>query len=103
MKGKFGPEGIQGPPARRRPALGDEDAARAIAFARRQRPPAKRFVYELRLCLGWDSLSRQMVYKWEMGQSRVPASVLFAAAEVCSRSVDQLLADSHRPYWTSRG
>lgn len=57
----------------------------------------KRFAYELRISLGWASLSRQMVYKWEVGQSRVPASVLFAAAEVCSLSVDQLLADSRRP------
>jgi transcriptional regulator with XRE-family HTH domain len=80
-----------------RPAVGDENAARAIAFARRQRPPMTRFAYELRICLGWASLSRQMVYKWEMGQSRVPASVLFAAAEVCSISVDRLLADSRRP------
>ena len=95
MKVEDGPTGVQGRGKGRH--AGDEDAARAISFARRQRPPTKRFAYELRICLGWESLSRQMVYKWEIGQSRVPASVLFAAAEVCSLSVDQLLAGSRRP------
>jgi transcriptional regulator with XRE-family HTH domain len=89
--------GERQPSRKGRHAVGDEDAARAIAFARRLRPPMKRFVYELSRSLGWPSLSRQMVYRWEIGQSRVPASVLFAAAEVCRISVDQLLADSRLP------
>ena len=45
----------------------DADLAAAIAYARRLRPPMKRFVFELRRELGWSSLSRQAVYRWERG------------------------------------
>jgi hypothetical protein len=85
-------------PQLRKHAFGqsDQEAALAIAFARHQRPPMKRFVYQLRLRLGWTSLSRQMIYKWENHGARVPASVLLAAASVCGLSVDELLLASRR-------
>jgi hypothetical protein len=69
----------------------EEDVATAIAYARRLRSPIKRFAYELRVDLRLASLSRQMIYKWENEEARVPASVLIAAARLCSLSVDDLL------------
>jgi transcriptional regulator with XRE-family HTH domain len=81
---------------RARHGPGEEETARAIAFARRQRPSIKRFAYELRVNLSLESLSRQMIYKWENQQARVPASVLIAAARICGLSVDDLLIVSQR-------
>src|SRR3979411_2016266 len=69
----------------------EEDVATAIAYARRLRSPIKRFAYELRVDLRLASLSRQMIYKWENEEARVPASVLIAAARLCGLSVDELL------------
>jgi len=69
----------------------DLEAAMAIAVARRLRPPMKVFALEMRTELGWGSLSRQAVYSWERGESRVPASALLAAAKVTCSSVDELL------------
>src|SRR5450759_5585746 len=94
----FGPT-VMGTQMERRiyqPSVRDQEIAGAIGFARRQRPPMKRFAYELRISLSWTSLSRQMVYKWENQESRVPASVLLAAAEVCGLSVEDLLVRSQR-------
>lgn len=79
-----------------KPSGRDQEIAGAIGFARRQHPPMKRFAYELRISLSWTSLSRQMVYKWENQESRVPASVLLAAAEVCGLSVEDLMVRSQR-------
>ena len=74
----------------------DYEIANAIAFARRQRTPMKRFILELSRDLNWNSVSRQMVYKWERQQARVPASVLLAAAALCGLSVDGLLASAQK-------
>ena len=63
----------------------------AIAVARRLRPPMKVFANEIRLELGWYSLSRRAVYAWERGEARVPAAALIAAAHVADKSVDELL------------
>lgn len=63
----------------------------AMEVARRLRPPMKVFANEIRLELGWYSLSRRAVYAWERGESRVPAAVLIAAAHAADKSVDQLL------------
>lgn len=68
----------------------------AIAIARRLRPPMKVFAWEMRLELGWDSLSRRAVYSWERGESRVPATALLAAAKVSQRTVEQLLEQARR-------
>lgn len=63
----------------------------AIAIARRMRPPMKVFANEVRLEMGWTSLSRQAVYAWERGEARVPAAALLAAANVADRTIDELL------------
>lgn len=70
----------------------DGRVAMAIAIARRLRPPMKVFAHELRLEMGWTSLSRRAVYAWERGEARVPAAALLAAANVADRSIDQLLS-----------
>jgi hypothetical protein len=70
----------------------DDQVAMAIAIARRLRPPMKVFANELRLEMGWSSLSRRAVYAWERGEARVPAAALLAAAMVSETSVDELLA-----------
>ena len=69
----------------------DRQVAMAMEVARRLRPPMKVFANEIRLELGWHSLSRRAVYAWERGESRVPAAVLIAAAHAADKSVDQLL------------
>jgi hypothetical protein len=80
----------------RAPAPLDRDIAVAIGIARRLRPPMKVFAYEVRRELGWSSLSRQAVYAWERGESRVPAAALVAAARVSDQSIDELLASARR-------
>jgi transcriptional regulator with XRE-family HTH domain len=69
----------------------DRQVAMAIGVARRLRPPMKVFAAEVRLELGWFSLSRRAVYAWERGEARVPATALIAAAHVADKSVDELL------------
>ncbi|MEP6753687.1 MAG: hypothetical protein ABI959_13160 [Candidatus Dormiibacterota bacterium] len=69
----------------------DRRVAMAMEVARRLRPPMKVFANEIRLELGWYSLSRRAVYAWERGESRVPAAVLIAAAHAADKSIDQLL------------
>ena len=69
----------------------DRQVAMAMEVARRLRPPMKVFANEIRLELGWYSLSRRAIYAWERGESRVPAAVLLAVAHAAEKSVDQLL------------
>jgi transcriptional regulator with XRE-family HTH domain len=69
----------------------DRQVAMAIGVARRLRPPMKVFAAEVRVELGWYSLSRRAVYAWERGEARVPAIALIAAAHVADKSVDELL------------
>jgi transcriptional regulator with XRE-family HTH domain len=69
----------------------DRQVAMAIGVARRLRPPMKVFAAEVRLELGWYSLSRRAIYAWERGEARVPATALIAAANVADKSVDELL------------
>jgi len=69
----------------------DRQVAMAISVARRLRPPMKVFAAEVRLEMGWYSLSRRAVYAWERGEARVPATALLAAANVADKSVDELL------------
>jgi len=76
----------------------DWEAATAIAVARRLRPPMKLFAYEVRIVLGWPTLSPRAVYSWERGEARVPAVALLAAARVTSKSVDELLLTARRLY-----
>lgn len=72
------------------------EAAMAIEIARRLRPPMKVFAREVRLELGWPTLSSRAVYAWERGEARVPAAALLAAARVCGISLDDLLARCRR-------
>lgn len=74
------------------PAPVADEAAMAMAVARRLRPPMKVFVRELRRELGWPSLSARAVYAWERHETRVPATALLAASRVTALSVDELLA-----------
>ena len=69
----------------------DRQVAMAMEVARRLRPPMKVFANEIRIELGWYSLSRRAVYAWERGESRVPAAVLIPAAHAVDRSIDELL------------
>jgi hypothetical protein len=78
-----------------RPAV-ELEAAMAIAIARRLRPPMKVFAREVRMELGWRSLSERAVYSWERGEARVPAVALLAAARVTALSVDDLLARARK-------
>ena len=70
----------------------DRQAAMAMEVARRLRPPMKVFANEIRIELGWYSLSRRAVYAWERGETRVPAAVLIAAAHAADKSIDELLS-----------
>lgn len=74
----------------------DWEAATAIAVARRLRPPMKLFAYQLRVELGWPSLSPRAVYLWERGEARVPAVALLAASRITSTSVDELVVRARR-------
>jgi transcriptional regulator with XRE-family HTH domain len=75
---------------------GDREAALAISYARRMRPPMKAFAFELRAKVGRVSLSRQAIYRWESGEVPVPASVLLAAARITGLSVEELVRLSAR-------
>jgi transcriptional regulator with XRE-family HTH domain len=79
------------PPLRLSTQALDRRVAMAMEVARRLRPPMKVFANEIRIELGWYSLSRRAVYAWERGESRVPAAVLIAAAHAADKSVDELL------------
>ena len=68
----------------------------AIAIARRMRPPMKVFARELRMEIGWPSLSDRAVYAWERGEARVPAVALLAAARVTATTVDSLVVRARR-------
>jgi len=54
------------------------------------------FAARLRDELGWASLSRQAVYDWEAGRTRVPAAAILAAAHVAEVSVEELLEIADR-------
>ena len=68
----------------------------AIAIARRMRPPMKLFARELRLEIGWSSLSERAVYAWERGEARVPAVALLGAARITATTVDGLVVRARR-------
>lgn len=74
------------------PAHVADEAAMAMAVARRLRPPMKVFAREIRLELGRSTLSPRAIYAWERGEAKVPAEALLAAARVSATTVDQLLA-----------
>jgi hypothetical protein len=73
-----------------------EQAAAMIRVSRFRMPSAAVFAARLRQELGWGSLSRQAVYDWEAGRSRVPAVAILAAARVVNVSVEELSAIADR-------
>jgi hypothetical protein len=73
-----------------------EQAAAMIRVSRFRAPSAGVFASKLRVELGWGSLSRQAVYDWETGRSRVPADAILAAAHLANVSVEELFAIANR-------
>jgi hypothetical protein len=73
-----------------------EQAAAMIRVSRFRTRSAAIFAAQLRQELGWGSLSRQAVYDWELGRTRVPAVAILAAARVVNVSVDELFAIANR-------
>jgi hypothetical protein len=73
-----------------------EQAAAMIRVSRFRAPSAAVFAARLRQELGWGSLSRQAVYDWEAGRTRVPAVAILAAARVINVTVDELFATADR-------
>ena len=73
-----------------------EQAAAMIRVSRFRAPSAGAFAARLRQELGWESLSRQAVYDWEAGRSRVPAAAILAAARVVNVSFEELVASADR-------
>ncbi len=73
-----------------------EQAAAMIRVSRFRTRSAAFFAARLRDELGWGSLSRQAVYDWEAGRTRVPAVAILAAARVINVSVDELFAIADR-------
>ena len=59
-----------------------EEAAICMRLLRRSCPPLAGFARRLSAELGRPSLSRQAVYDWERGRTRIPAEALIAAARV---------------------
>ena len=63
---------------------------------------AQAFATLLRDELGWRSLSRQAVYDWEAGRTRVPGAAILAAAHIANVTVDELLEIANRFRWPGR-
>ena len=66
--------------------------AAAIAVARHRYGTMRAFAQTMGEELGVGQLSRQAIYGWEMGTSRVPAQALLIAAEMVEETVDHLLS-----------
>lgn len=71
-------------------------AAAMIRVARVRCGSSKSFAEHLGSELGWGPLSRQAIYDWETGKSRVPAVAVFAAASINGLSVEELLGLADR-------
>lgn len=67
-----------------------------IRVSRIRSASAGAFATRLSQELGWESLSRQAVYDWEAGRTRVPAAAILAAAHVANVSVEELVASADR-------
>lgn len=73
-----------------------EQAAAMIRVSRFRTESAAVFAARLRRELGWGSLSRQAIYDWEAGRTRVPAVAILAAARVVDVPVQELFAIADR-------
>lgn len=68
-------------------------AGSCLRFLRLARPPLSRFALELSVALGRErTLSRQALYDWEAGRTRVPAEALMAASEVVGIPLSEALS-----------
>lgn len=77
-------------------SIHSEQAAAMIRVSRFRTQSAAVFAARLGEELGWGSLSRQAIYDWEVGRTRVPAVAILAAARVVDASVDELFAIADR-------
>ena len=78
-------------PSKAGPDALQENVARAIKLARKRYGTMRRFCEDLRIAIGWPSLSAAAVYAWEAGGTRVPAVALVAAAELAGIDAGELL------------
>ena len=73
-----------------------EQAAAMIKVSRFRSASMAVFAKRLSCELGWGTLSRQAIYEWESGRSRVPAVAVFAAARVANLPLAELFALAER-------
>jgi len=66
-------------------------AAEVVRLARIKYPPMHRFATDLALAVGVAHLSRQAIYDWEGGRTKVPASVFWAAIDLAKLSPQQIM------------
>ena len=66
-------------------------AAEVVRLARLKDPPMHRFATELAAAVGVAYLSRQAIYDWESGRTKVPASVFLAAIDLAGLSPQELM------------
>ena len=69
----------------------DRFAAEVVRLARIKYPPMRRFATDLALALGVAHLSRQAIYDWESGRTKVPASVFWAAIDIAQLSPQHVM------------
>jgi len=69
----------------------DIQVARAMKLARKRYGTMRKFAADLRVAMGWPTLSVAAVYAWEAGSTRIPAVALCAAAQLADVSLDGLL------------
>lgn len=79
-----------------------EQAAAMIKVSRFRTQSVGVFANRLGRELGWGPLSRQAIYDWEAGRSRVPAVAIFAAARVVDLPIAELIALADRFRCTGR-
>jgi len=65
--------------------------ARAMKLARKRYGTMRKFATDLRLAMGWPTLSVAAVYAWEAGSTRIPAVALLAASQLADVSIDELI------------
>ena len=65
--------------------------ARAMKLARKRYGTMRKFATDLRVAMGWPTLSVAAVYAWEAGSTRIPAVALLAASRLADVSIDELI------------
>jgi len=62
-----------------------------MKLARKRYGTMRKFATDLRLAMGWPTLSVAAVYAWEAGSTRIPAVALLAASQLADVSIDELI------------